>query len=73
MADSKKFQCRVIQNDAGWKAEIIRRVSSKRSMVSKKRGGFATQAEAQEWGESKLQEFMKNQAERNKRHAEKRG
>ncbi|QIZ76178.1 DUF3622 domain-containing protein [Ferrimonas lipolytica] len=69
MAQSKKFSLSVEQTEDKWTAKIIRKVSNRKTMVSKKKGRFATEAEAQAWGEEMLQEFQKNQAERNDRHA----
>ena len=72
MAKAKKYDCRVAQDDAGWTAEITRRVTSKRTMVSKSQDGFATESEAKAWGEEALASFLKNLEERNKRHSDQR-
>ncbi len=72
MAKAKKYDYRVEQNDAGWTAEIIRRVTSKRMMVSKSQDGFSSEAEAKAWGEEALAAFLKNLEERNKRHSSQR-
>ena len=67
MKQSKKYDYRVTQEGSSWRAEIVRRVSSKNLTVSKGQDGFATEAEAQEWAKKELQEFITNQSERNKR------
>ena len=67
MTSGKKYQFKAIQNDSTWTGQIIRRVSSKRSMVSKRQDGFASEAEAIAWGEAELKEFMVKQGERNTR------
>jgi len=66
MTKGKKFDFRVEQDGSQWKAEIIRRVTSKKTTVSKHQGGFATEAEAQAWGENELKLFSKNLETRNK-------
>lgn len=65
MSDSKKFAVQVSEKRNGWCAEIVRQISSRRTTVSKRETGFATEAEAQAWGEKELAGFVKNQAERN--------
>ena len=72
MAKGKKYDIRIVQDKKGWTAEIIRQVTSTKTMVSKSQKGFATEAEAQAWGENELKAFMQSLAERNKRRAEKR-
>lgn len=72
MTTNKKYDCRVTQEGASWTAEIVRRVTSKRTAVSKSQDGFATEAEAQAWGEKELKSFLDNLADRNKRDSEQR-
>lgn len=69
MANGKKFDYRVVEKRNGWAAEIIRQVSARRTTVSKRQMNFATEAEATEWAEKTLAEFVQNQIERNKRKA----
>ncbi|RLA19910.1 MAG: DUF3622 domain-containing protein [Gammaproteobacteria bacterium] len=61
-----------MQDAETWRAEITRRVSSKRSTVSKSQDGFATEAEAKKWAEEELKAFLKKLNEQNKRRAEQR-
>jgi Protein of unknown function (DUF3622) len=70
MAKAKKFDCRVVKDGTGWAAEIVRRKTSKELLVSKRQGGFATEAEAQEWGQKALESFLLSLKERNKRRAQ---
>ncbi len=70
MTKEKKYNCRVAQGDTSWVAEIVRRVSSRETVVSKSQDGFSTEAEAQEWGGIELKLFMQNQNERNKRRSD---
>jgi hypothetical protein len=72
MAKSKKYDFRVVPGKSGWTAEIIRRVTARESAVSKSQDGFATEAEAQVWGETTLKSFLESLTERNKRRALKR-
>ena len=67
MAKGKKFDYRVVQDDTSWTAEIIRQITSRETVVSKSQGGFASESEAQAWGESELKSFVQNLSERNKR------
>jgi hypothetical protein len=69
MAKSKKFELRVVQNDTGWTVEIIRQKTAKETIVSKSQDGFASEAEAQAWGETELVSFLEALTERNKRRA----
>ncbi|MCF6282324.1 MAG: DUF3622 domain-containing protein [Candidatus Polarisedimenticolaceae bacterium] len=72
MAKSKKYDCRVVRDASSWVAEIVRRVTAKESIVSKRQDGFATEAEAEAWGQNELKSFLGGLSERNKRHAKKR-
>ncbi len=69
MAKSKKYDYRVIPAKSAWAVEIIRRVTAKESVVSKFKGGFASENEAQAWGEEALKSFLSSLSERNKRRA----
>ena len=73
MKQSKKYDYRVIQDNDSWTTEITRRVTSRVTVVSKGKGGFATEAEAKEWGESEVKTFLKktNIGEQEKRRAKK--
>ena len=70
MAKGKKYDCRVINEGDNWAAEIIRRKTSKETVVSKHQGGFASEHDAQEWGKEELKSFLNNLSERNKRRSE---
>lgn len=71
MAASKKYESRVIESDVSegvakeWSAEIIRRATATKTVVSKTQGGFASEAEAQVWAEKELAVFLELN-ERNK-------
>ena len=66
---AKKYDYRVEQDKSGWTAEIVRRASSKKTVVSKRQDGFATESHAQAWGQSELKSFLEGQDKRNKRRA----
>lgn len=67
-----KYAYAVAQEGDVWTANIVRRVSARKSMVSKSQAGFKTEAEAAAWGEAKLKAFVDSLAERNQRKAAKR-
>jgi len=73
MTQSKKYDYLVAQSAKGWTTEIIRRVSSRKSVVSKSHSGFASETEAQQWGEAEVKALIKktNLAEQEKRRAKK--
>ncbi len=71
MAASKKYESRVIESVVAegaakeWSAEITRRATAKKTVVSKAQGGFTSEAEAQSWAEKELAVFLELN-ERNK-------
>jgi hypothetical protein len=78
MSQGKKYDYKISQtaakssddpSNSTWQAEIIRQVTSRRTKVSKSQDGFATEAEATEWGKQALVEFLENQKAKNKRQA----
>lgn len=66
MAKAKKYDCRVVQDNNSWVAEIVRRVTSTKTVVSKSQAGFATESEAREWVQRELKLFLQKLSERNK-------
>ena len=66
MAKSKKYDCCVQHNDTGWSVEIIRKVTAKKTVVSKRQDGFATESDAIEWGQNEVKVFLQQHNERNK-------
>ena len=69
MKQSKKYDYRVLEDNDAWTAEITRRVTARVTVVSKGKGGFATEAEAQAWGQAEVEAFLKktNKGEMEKR------
>ncbi|MEW4983427.1 MAG: DUF3622 domain-containing protein [Cycloclasticus sp.] len=72
MKQSKKYSIQTSQENDNWKAEVIRRASAKKTIVSKTQSGFNNEAEAIAWAEKELVQFTAKQSEQNKRRAEKR-
>ncbi len=72
MTQTKKFDCRIVQDNDVWAAEITRRMTARKTIVSKRKTGFATEAEATAWGEKELKSFLDKLVERNERKAKQR-
>ena len=70
MTTTKKYDFRINQNESEWITEITRRVSSKKTVVSKSQGGFTSELEATEWGKKMLESYLENLNDRNKRRSE---
>ncbi len=62
-----KYSTNIEQDDSGWRVDIVRRVSSRKTLVSKSQDGFASEDEAKTWAESELNAFLQSLRERNKR------
>jgi hypothetical protein len=60
MTQSKKYSYQVTQDNTSWTTEIIRRASSKTSVVTKSQSGFSTEALAQEWGQNEVKTLLQN-------------
>jgi len=67
MAKGKKYDFNLVLVDGSWTAEIVRKITSKKTVVSKSQAGFASEAEAQVWAEAELKGFLQNQIDRNNR------
>ncbi|WP_160061190.1 DUF3622 domain-containing protein [Psychromonas sp. L1A2] len=72
MTQQKKFDYQIKQDANTWSAEITRRVSARRSSVSKKQDGFVTEALAIEWATAELAGFLEKQKQANARKSERR-
>lgn len=57
MKKSKQYEIRIVQDDASWVAELIRRVTTKKTVVTKRQDGFATESDAQAWGQGEVKAF----------------
>lgn len=69
MAANKKYNVEIKQDDATWSTKITRRVTSQRTMISKKKNGFSSEAEARAWGEQEIALFIEKLNAHNKRHS----
>jgi hypothetical protein len=71
-AKNKKYDYRVVQDEDGsaWTAEITRRVTSRKTMVSKSQNGFTTESEALAWAEEEIKSFVKNHVKQNELRTE---
>lgn len=72
MAQQNKFDYRIKQDGEKWNAEITRRITARKTSISKRKKGFATQELAEQWSKEQLTDFLQNLQESNKRKAEKR-
>jgi len=73
MAQHKKYDYRIVEQEKGWAAEITRRASAKKTVISKRQDGFDSEAAAKAWAEAELKVFLANLQVRNQREAKKRG
>jgi len=67
MAKGRKYDYRAIQNEdaSAWTAEITRRVTSKKTIVSKSQAGFTTESEALAWAQEAIKPFVRNLVDQN--------
>ncbi|MCG9697538.1 DUF3622 domain-containing protein [Shewanella sp. Isolate11] len=72
MSQDKKYALRVVETEQGWSAQVTRRMTARKTVVTKKKEGFATQEEASEWGNKALQAIVENLMVRNERRAKSR-
>ena len=72
MARVKKYTIEIIQKNATWTAKIHRRISVKKSTVSKKQSDFTSEKAANEWAITELEVFTSYQHERNEKNSKKR-
>ncbi|MCW8996910.1 MAG: DUF3622 domain-containing protein [Psychromonas sp.] len=72
MAQQNKFDYRIKEDGNKWNAEITRRVTARRTSVSKQQKGFETPELAEQWAKEQLTRFLENLQANNKRKAEKR-
>ncbi|MGH1373972.1 MAG: DUF3622 domain-containing protein [Cellvibrionaceae bacterium] len=63
----KKYQITLAEEDGSWSAAIVRKVSSRKSTITKSQDGFGNEAEASTWAEAELKALLKVLNERNQR------
>lgn len=59
MKQSKKYDFHVMQVGESWSVEIIRRVSTKKTVVSKRENGFSSEQDAEVWGKTQAEALLK--------------
>lgn len=72
MAQQNKFDYQITQDGEQWNAKITRRVSARRTSVSKRKKGFESEQLAESWAKEQLAEFIENLQAATKRKAERR-
>lgn len=72
MQKIKKYDYRVEQDGVEWKAEILRKKTSKQTVVSKSKAGFVSESAAMEWGAKQLDLFVESLRLRNKQRSKER-
>ena len=72
MTQQKKYGLRVIEAEGSWTAEVTRRMTARKTVVTKSKTGFATEAEATAWGDETLKGIVENLMVRNERRAKQR-
>lgn len=69
MTQTKKFDYRIVPDKQVWAAEITRRMTARKTIVSKRKTGFETEIAAKAWGEKTLQTYLDNLMAKNERKA----
>ena len=72
MTTTKRYDFRVLQKGELWSAEVIRRASSEKVVVSTSKDGFATETEAQTWAVAEIALLLKKYKEKDRARSEKR-
>jgi hypothetical protein len=72
MSQTNKFEYNVTQDGQQWNAAITRRVTSRKTSVSKQKKGFATEEEATQWATEALAGYLENLKDANARKAQRR-
>lgn len=72
MSKGKKYSTNIEQVDSLWRAQITRQVTSRKVVITKKKVGFKSEADAKKWADKTLLELTKTLADSNTRHGEQR-
>ncbi|MDH5301889.1 MAG: DUF3622 domain-containing protein [Gammaproteobacteria bacterium] len=69
MAKSKKYECVVSEENGSWRADIVRKVSRTKVLVTMSKDGFSDDDDAMDWGKKEISVLLKaqNAKERQKR------
>ncbi|MDO3381071.1 DUF3622 domain-containing protein [Gilvimarinus algae] len=60
MATGKKYDYRIIESNGRWRAELTRRATARKTLVSKAQDGFASEEEASVWAQAELKALLAN-------------
>lgn len=63
----KKYEITLTEKDQSWTAAIVRKVSARKTTITKSQDGFASEAGAASWADTELKALLKVLAERNQR------
>lgn len=66
MSSNLKYHHKITQENETWSANIIRKVSQKRTQVTMSQKGFPSEAEAIEWSTNAIQTLLKKQYDKQK-------
>jgi len=72
MSKNKKYSYNLEKKDQNWSAQIIRRASKNKTVVSKQQDDFNNENDAKTWAEEQLILFSSTMAISNQRHGEQR-
>ncbi len=59
-----RFDYRLIEKNSSWTVEITRKITSKKTIVTKNKDDFVTEIEAAEWGDKELKRLVSKLNER---------
>jgi len=59
-----KFEYRLVEKDKTWTAEITRKVSARKTNVTKSKDSFASEKDATEWAKAELKALSTKVSER---------
>jgi len=68
MSTNKKYDYQIEQRNSIWTAQITRKVTSKKTVISKEKTDFTSDADATKWAIKTIAEFTKTQNLNNQRH-----
>ncbi|MCP4274231.1 MAG: DUF3622 domain-containing protein [Gammaproteobacteria bacterium] len=61
-----RFDYRLVEKNNSWTAEITRKMTSKKTFVTKKKDDFITEKDADEWGRKELKRLVSKLNKRNR-------
>ena len=64
----KKYQIHTTEQDGNWSASITRKVTTKKSSITKSQDGFSSEEAASAWAKTELETLLQVLAVRNQRH-----